>query len=108
MTTDETALLRDLDEGRWLTLRAMADLAESEGRDAEAAGWRWLAERKKMPQCAGWSSPSYAWMPLQSLDSSYRCGLPCGLAVREYASEAAAYVAAAKAVGEWLAAEGKP
>src|SRR5262249_58889449 len=47
--TDEQALRRELDEGPGLTLLALADALEEDGRPEVASGLRWLAEKGKWP-----------------------------------------------------------
>lgn len=42
-------LLSFLDEEPWLTMYAIADCCEESGDPHLAAGWRWLAKRKKRP-----------------------------------------------------------
>jgi hypothetical protein len=56
---DETRLIRELTEGPTLLMRAMADLCSDKGRDMEAAGWRFMADNKRMP-CFG--KRGYVWI----------------------------------------------
>jgi hypothetical protein len=46
---DRILLLHDLDDGRRLTLLALADFDEEQGDARRAAGWRWLARWGRWP-----------------------------------------------------------
>lgn len=49
MTTDREALFHDLDNGIWVTLRAIADTYEEEGNVRMAEAYRWIAETRRFP-----------------------------------------------------------
>jgi hypothetical protein len=55
---NKDALEKDLEDGRWITMKALADLALEEGDLVMAAGWRWLAEHHKWPHANG---NNYIW-----------------------------------------------
>lgn len=43
------AVLDDLDNGQWARLRVLADIAEEEGNDIQARGYRYMAKHKHWP-----------------------------------------------------------
>jgi hypothetical protein len=53
-TTEYGRLLAALATCRWDHMRVLADAAEDAGDPELAAGWRWLATRRKWPNDYGW------------------------------------------------------
>lgn len=114
MTTHEQ-LRQDLDEGVFVTLRAMADDAEERGDPFMASGYRWLAETRREPwwdhkqDCYYWQKD---WKPDRFLGAtvyrSPRNRLPTSAwesARGGYSSRGRAYVQAAFGVASWLRKE---
>jgi hypothetical protein len=55
-------LLEELEGCRWFVMRQLADEAEERGDAELAAGWRWLAQRRKWPAANALNSPDpYLW-----------------------------------------------
>ncbi len=44
-----TALERDIDEGLWITLRAIGDIHEERGNVLLAEAYRWMARQRRLP-----------------------------------------------------------
>lgn len=110
--TDRERMLRDLDTCLWDTMRALADEAEESGDDRLARGWRWLAENGRFPEKndGGWFWASSVMgvgdhIPVRPDAIPYHAHQY--LQGRWSHSLSSALLAAAHAVGEWLAAEGR-
>lgn len=57
--TQEDFLLKDLDEGRWVQLMALADWSEENKRQVHAVGYRWMAKFHRWPGNA--ANRKYRW-----------------------------------------------
>jgi hypothetical protein len=126
--TDRDRIERDIDQGPWPALLALADMAEEAGDPALAAGYRWLASLKKFP--AG-DRGLWFWMPRRASGfrgtyTEFDAGAPGSANARlpdpvywpvekgaplvigrrpgEFDTISGAFRAAARAAGAWLAA----
>ncbi len=105
---DWQALLADLDEGPFLTLRAMADHAEGSGDDVLSRGLRWLAENRRSPtkRRAEWmwwldDTGERSKIEADDLPQDIMPGGDSAIGLRGKTSSEA-YLNAGRAVGEWL------
>jgi hypothetical protein len=105
--SDEDTLLAGLEECRWQHLRLLADEAEERGDVVMALGWRWLAEHRKWPgglvyQVGASATTRWCWYDPDGRRNDCEDHLPIRFGPNDYGTLRAAFLAGARAMGEWL------
>jgi len=77
--TDEEKMLAAFTFDPFVLMRALADKAAEDGREQEAAGWRWLADNERFPQCRMF----YKWGWTYSNTAEARHSMPTPYSIRQ-------------------------